>query len=164
MMRKRYYTMIVVVLGLICLVDILFPDHHHAVFGWHKIGGFDAVYGFLGCLALIAVSLGLGKLFLWRDTFSVLLTEELVGSWTTKATVVEWLVEEGDTLEDDQPLVELETDRGILITALWPHTGKVATRFVDVGDQVRLGETLVNIRVSKKLAKELGDHGEENHA
>ena len=34
---------------------------------WNRLPGFYALFGFIGCLALIALSLGLGKILLRKD-------------------------------------------------------------------------------------------------
>ncbi|MEW6459082.1 MAG: hypothetical protein AB1441_08460 [Bacillota bacterium] len=35
--------------------------HGHGKFWWHELYGFDLLFGFLGCLALVWVSRALGK-------------------------------------------------------------------------------------------------------
>lgn len=54
-----------ILIGVLILIEVVFV-HHHAHFWWHEVIGFDVIYGLLGCLVLIVVSKGLGKLFIQR--------------------------------------------------------------------------------------------------
>ena len=40
--------------------------HPHGETWWHHLAGFDLVYGFLGCAAIVSVSKALGKAGLQR--------------------------------------------------------------------------------------------------
>ncbi len=40
--------------------------HPHGETWWHQVPGFDLVYGFLGCVAIVIVSKALGKAWLQR--------------------------------------------------------------------------------------------------
>ena len=40
--------------------------HPHGESWWHQVPGFDLVYGFLGCVAIVIVSKALGKAWLQR--------------------------------------------------------------------------------------------------
>lgn len=55
-----------IVLILSILMEVLFV-HHHVHYWWHGFIGFDIIYGFVGCVAIIVVSKGLGKLFVQRQ-------------------------------------------------------------------------------------------------
>ncbi len=48
------------------LLDIIFHDPHHAINWWHRLPGFDALFGFSGCIAIIVGSKWLGKHLLQR--------------------------------------------------------------------------------------------------
>ena len=162
-MSKRTYIFVFAALALVCLVDLVFPDHHHAHFDWHFWPGFDALYGLGGCLALIFVSLGLGKFFLWKNTLSILLEHSAVGYWTDSVKISAWYVDEGEKVRQGQDLVQVETDRGKLITLTSPEEGRLDTRFGDPGERVRIGETLANLQISGQVAKALSHHGEETN-
>jgi len=43
------------------------PEEGHHASGWESFPGFFALFGFIGCLALIAVALGLGRAFLRKS-------------------------------------------------------------------------------------------------
>lgn len=47
--------------------EIFTHDAGHAAFPWHAVPGFDLVYGFVGCIAIIVLSKALGKAWLQRD-------------------------------------------------------------------------------------------------
>lgn len=53
------------VLVLSILIELLFV-HHHVHYWWHAFVGFDIIYGFLGCVAIIVVSKFLGKAFIQK--------------------------------------------------------------------------------------------------
>lgn len=53
------------VLVLSILIEVLFV-HHHVHYWWHAFVGFDIIYGFLGCVAIIVVSKFLGKAFIQK--------------------------------------------------------------------------------------------------
>lgn len=52
-----------VVIVFLILLEVFFV-HPHAYYWWHGLIGFDVIFGFFGCLILIVVSKGLGKLFI----------------------------------------------------------------------------------------------------
>jgi len=118
-------------------------------FWFHKPFGFETWFGFLGALLLMFFSLGLGEHFLWHTTCSVPLSQKHVGFGYKLAKVRTWLVDDGTIVKEGDPLVKLETDRGKPITVSAPMQGTVSKCFVDPGEEVRVGETVVNLRVSK---------------
>jgi pyruvate dehydrogenase E2 component (dihydrolipoamide acetyltransferase) len=65
-----------------------------------------------------------------------------VGEGLTEAEVVRWLVEPGDTVTEDQPVVEVETDKAVVAVPA-PVDGTVVERGAAVGDVVPVGEILV---------------------
>lgn len=48
------------------LLEIIFVDYE-GEYWWHGTVGFDAVFGLLGCLALILLAKNIGKRFLQRN-------------------------------------------------------------------------------------------------
>ncbi len=73
-----------------------------------------------------------------------------VGEGITEGEIVLWLVEEGEKVERDQPLVQVETDKAV-VEIPSPCAGVVLKIMFREGDIVRVGETLVVI----------GDEGEK---
>lgn len=48
-------------------LDIAIRDYAHPEFWWHTVPGFDLVYGFIGCGAIVFFSKWLGHKFLMRS-------------------------------------------------------------------------------------------------
>ncbi len=72
-----------------------------------------------------------------------------IGEGLTEAEIVSWLVAEGDSVEADQPLVEVETDKAV-VEIPSPYAGVVLSHGGAEGDVVAVGAVLVVI----------GDEGE----
>ena len=72
-----------------------------------------------------------------------------VGEGLAEARVLEFLVEPGDSVENLDPLVEVETDKAV--TALTsPWAGRVASLIADVDSWVEVGGALLEIEVSEE--------------
>ncbi len=67
-----------------------------------------------------------------------------LGESITEATVASWLKKEGDSVEADEPIVELETDK-ITMEVGAPTAGVVGSIKVKEGDTVGVGEVLGSI-------------------
>jgi pyruvate dehydrogenase E2 component (dihydrolipoyllysine-residue acetyltransferase) len=67
-----------------------------------------------------------------------------VGEGISEAEVVRWLVAEGATVNEDQDIVEIETDKAIVALPS-PHAGKIAKLHRKEGDLAKVGEILVSI-------------------
>lgn len=67
-----------------------------------------------------------------------------VGEGISEAEIVRWLVAEGDTVSEDQDIVQIETDKAIVALPS-PYTGKVVKLHHKEGDLARVGEILVTI-------------------
>jgi 2-oxoisovalerate dehydrogenase E2 component (dihydrolipoyl transacylase) len=67
-----------------------------------------------------------------------------LGEGLTEAEVVRWLVTEGDVIEVDQPVVEVETAKAMLELPS-PHAGRVATRHVPEGATLDVGAPLITV-------------------
>lgn len=65
-----------------------------------------------------------------------------LGEGLQEAEVVEWHVQEGDSVKVDAPLLSVETAKAIVDIPA-PRDGTVATRFVASGDLVHIGEPLM---------------------
>lgn len=67
-----------------------------------------------------------------------------VGEGITEGEIVRWHVEQGEEIEENQTLVEVETDKAI-VDIPSPCAGTVENRPYSVGDVIEVGETLVVI-------------------
>jgi hypothetical protein len=56
---------ILLFIGLV-LLEIFFA-HPHSHYWWHQFPGFDALYGFLGCILIIVASKALGEKYLEKN-------------------------------------------------------------------------------------------------
>lgn len=67
-----------------------------------------------------------------------------VGEGITEGEVVLWLVEEGEEVEKDQPIVQIETDKAV-VEIPSPVEGVILRIFFHEGDIIKVGEILVVI-------------------
>lgn len=67
-----------------------------------------------------------------------------LGEGVTEAEIDRWLVEEGDSIDEDEPLVEVITDKATAEIPS-PFAGVVAKIHVPEGDTVPVGTTLVTV-------------------
>ena len=67
-----------------------------------------------------------------------------IGEGVTEGEIVNWLVNDGDSLAENQDMVEVMTDKAT-VTIGAPKAGKVAEKRFKVGDTVPVGEVLVVI-------------------
>jgi pyruvate/2-oxoglutarate dehydrogenase complex dihydrolipoamide acyltransferase (E2) component len=65
-----------------------------------------------------------------------------IGEGLTEAEVVKWLVAVGDRVVEDQPVVEIETDKAVVEMPA-PVTGTVVALGGDVGSVISVGEVLI---------------------
>ena len=93
------------------------------------------------------------------------------GEGLTEAEILRWLVAEGEDIELNQPLVEVETSKAA-IEIPSPYAGRVVTLHASVGEAVLVGDPLATFEVQagedgppaavratpvvRKLAKDLG--------
>lgn len=67
-----------------------------------------------------------------------------IGEGLTEAEIVSWLVAEGDRVEADQPVVEVETDKAV-VEIPSPYAGIVVRHGGAEGDTIAVGDVLVVI-------------------
>ena len=65
-----------------------------------------------------------------------------VGEGITEGELVKWLVEEGDSVQADQPIAEVETDKAV-VEIPSPIQGKILKRHVKEGETIKVGAVLV---------------------
>ncbi|WP_328318578.1 dihydrolipoamide acetyltransferase family protein [Streptomyces sp. NBC_00388] len=69
-----------------------------------------------------------------------------LGEGLTEAEIVRWLVEVGDVVAVDQPVVEVETAKA-LVEVPCPYAGMVTARFGDEGAELPVGSPLLTVTV-----------------
>jgi pyruvate dehydrogenase E2 component (dihydrolipoamide acetyltransferase) len=67
-----------------------------------------------------------------------------VGEGLADVEIIEWFVEVGDTIEENQPIADVETDKAI-VTMPAPATGKIVELAARVGERVKVGAVLLVI-------------------
>src|SRR6187402_3162989 len=67
-----------------------------------------------------------------------------IGEGVVEGEIVKWLVKEGDAVVEDQPLVEVMTDKAT-VTIPSPKKGKVAKLYGAEGSIAKVHETLISI-------------------
>jgi pyruvate dehydrogenase E2 component (dihydrolipoamide acetyltransferase) len=70
-----------------------------------------------------------------------------IGEGMAEGEIVRWLVKEGDTLTQDQPMVEVMTDKATVEIAT-PHAGRVLERRFKEGERCPVGAILIVIEVA----------------
>src|SRR5688572_31755671 len=65
-----------------------------------------------------------------------------IGEGVAEGEIVNWLVQEGDPVAENQEMVEVMTDKAT-VTIGAPKAGKIAERRFKVGDTVPVGQVLV---------------------
>lgn len=83
-----------------------------------------------------------------------------VGEGIAEAEIVEYLVQKGDKVKADQPVVKIETDKAVVDLPA-PVTGTVVDIPFKPGDSVRVGETLLVIETEAAEDKEAEKPKEE---
>ena len=79
-----------------------------------------------------------------------------LGESITEATVSKWLKNEGDLVEADEPIVELETDK-VNLEVPSPVTGQLSKIDSKDGSIVKVGETLGSVSENKSEIKKPGE-------
>lgn len=80
------------------------------------------------------------------------LTMPQPGETITQGTVVRWLVSEGQTIKEKEPIAELETEKAVFEYES-PFEGKIIKLLVGANSTVNVGEPLALIEVSDEKAK-----------
>lgn len=75
-----------------------------------------------------------------------------LGEGITEAEIRKWLVREGDSVAEHQPVVEVETDKAV-VEVPTPRTGRVLALLKGEGEVIRTGEALLTLALD----------GEEEH-
>jgi 2-oxoglutarate dehydrogenase E2 component (dihydrolipoamide succinyltransferase) len=67
-----------------------------------------------------------------------------MGESVAEATIIKWLKEVGDTVEADEPIVEIATDK-VDSEVPAPESGVLSARMVEEGDVVQVGQVIATI-------------------
>ncbi|MGI8549869.1 MAG: dihydrolipoamide acetyltransferase family protein, partial [Dehalococcoidia bacterium] len=70
-----------------------------------------------------------------------------------EAEIVRWLVEEGQRVELDQPIVEIQTDKAVVEVPA-PVAGRITHRGAREGDMLQVGELLVVLQEGNETGKQ----------
>lgn len=73
-----------------------------------------------------------------------------LGEGLTEAEIVNWLVAEGDKVEIDQPIIEVESAKSI-VDLPSPFEGTVEKLHFAVGDTIHTGQAIISVTVSDEL-------------
>ncbi|WP_406504767.1 dihydrolipoamide acetyltransferase family protein [Streptomyces sp. NBC_01602] len=79
-----------------------------------------------------------------------------LGEGLTEAEIVRWLVEVGDVVAIDQPVVEVETAKA-MVEVPCPYGGVVTARFGDEGTELPVGAPLLTVAVGSTEGDPSGD-------
>jgi pyruvate dehydrogenase E2 component (dihydrolipoamide acetyltransferase) len=69
-----------------------------------------------------------------------------IGEGVAEGEIVRWLVKQGEAVKEDQPLVEVMTDKAS-VEIPSPRTGTIAALMAEAGDTVPVGTVIVSIAV-----------------
>ena len=83
-----------------------------------------------------------------------------LGEGLTEAEIVRWLVEVGDLVTIDQPVVEVETAKA-MVEVPCPYGGVVTARFGEEGTELPVGAPLITVAVGERPASGAGDPASE---
>ncbi|MEH0649015.1 dihydrolipoamide acetyltransferase family protein [Streptomyces scabiei] len=84
-----------------------------------------------------------------------------LGEGLTEAEIVRWLVQVGDVVAIDQPVVEVETAKA-MVEVPCPYGGVVTARFGEEGTELPVGAPLLTVAVGAPAADATGGEGSGN--
>ncbi|MFB6166692.1 MAG: E3 binding domain-containing protein, partial [Candidatus Nanohaloarchaea archaeon] len=84
-----------------------------------------------------------------------------VGEGVTEGTLVEWLVEEGDEVEEDESLAEVETDKAV-VEVPSPVDGTVQELHAEEGDLIKVGNVIVTLAEEGEGGNAEAEEGKES--
>src|SRR5438067_8650962 len=89
-----------------------------------------------------------------------------IGEGVVEGEIVKWLVREGDEIKEDQPLVEVMTDKAT-VTIPSPKKGRVLKTYGREGEIARVHHPLVQLEregAAPKHTPSTGGNGANGHA
>ena len=91
---------------------------------------------------------------------SEIVTMPQLGETVTEGTILRWLVQVGDEVKEDDPILEISTDK-VDTEVPSPFSGKVTSLLVEEGETVEVGVSLLeldgdstDVAVDKKIPGE----------
>ena len=84
-----------------------------------------------------------------------------VGEGVAEGEIVEWLVEEGDPVEEDQPVAEVETDKAV-VEVPSPVNGSVQEIHADAGEMVPVGTVIITFAEEGDAESDAATSAEES--
>lgn len=84
-----------------------------------------------------------------------------LGEGLPDATIVEWLIKEGDSVKLDAPLVSMETAKAV-VEVPSPFTGKLLKKHGEAGDVINTGAALAEFEIDPK-GKQRADNAAGGH-
>ncbi|EFL33468.1 pyruvate dehydrogenase complex dihydrolipoamide acetyltransferase [Streptomyces viridochromogenes DSM 40736] len=78
-----------------------------------------------------------------------------LGEGLTEAEIVRWMVEVGDVVAIDQPVVEVETAKA-MVEVPCPYGGVVTARFGEEGTELPVGAPLITVAVGERVPADSG--------
>ncbi|WP_029384159.1 biotin/lipoyl-containing protein, partial [Streptomyces leeuwenhoekii] len=85
-----------------------------------------------------------------------------LGEGLTEAEIVRWLVEVGDVVAVDQPVVEVETAKA-MVEVPCPYGGVVTARFGEAGSELPVGAPLLTVAVGEPEPDRPAAPGADGH-
>jgi pyruvate dehydrogenase E2 component (dihydrolipoamide acetyltransferase) len=86
-----------------------------------------------------------------------------LGEGLTEAEIVRWLVEVGDVVTVDQPVVEVETAKA-MVEVPCPYGGVVTARFGEEGTELPVGAPLLTVAVGETASGDTPGEGDRDGA
>jgi len=82
------------------------------------------------------------------------------GEGVTEGKFLDWKISEGDAVEEDQVVGEAETDKAVVEIPA-PSDGTVKELMAEPGDQVEVGEVIMELETGKEDTEEVQDKSKE---
>ena len=86
-----------------------------------------------------------------------------VGEGLTEAEIVDWLVEVGDTVSEDQPVAEVETDKAV-VEVPSPVNGTVREILAEPGEMVPVGNVIITFDVEGEESEPVESEAADDEA
>ncbi|MEP6940872.1 MAG: biotin/lipoyl-containing protein, partial [Rudaea sp.] len=86
-----------------------------------------------------------------------------LGEGLPDATIVEWLVNPGDTVRLDQPMISMETAKAV-VEVPSPYSGKFVKAYGGNGDVIATGAALADFEIDASAPQRAEGHSTGQHA